>query len=86
VEASRNEIRKGHWLGRAHFDELATPIEKKSTAPWLKASKEGDAEVIRTIRMDANGKYGTWQKASPEEIEAGILANSFDEYQSKKVA
>src|SRR4051794_35558375 len=68
------------------FNELAAPIEQKAVAPWLKKFNENGAEVVKTIRMDANGKTGTWQHASQEEIANGIHAATFEEFQAKKVA
>ena len=79
VETGREEIRleSGVYDPR-RFDELAAPIEQKASAPWLKKRKfYGKDEEINVVDLDRRIE----RRATPEEIESGVYAEDFDEYQ-----
>jgi len=86
VEAARSELQKESGLDGETFENLAAPIEQKQAAPWLKKQIIDGKEVVQTIRLDANGKTGTWQKATADEISTGIFASTHAEYETKRRA
>ena len=57
----------------AEVAALADPV-------WLKKFNEDGVEVIRAVKWAPDGKTGSWTKATPEEIETGLLAETRDEF------
>jgi hypothetical protein len=79
VEAGRDEVRlEAGVFDPRKFDELAAPIEQKASAPWLRKRKfYGRDEEIKVVDLDRKVE----RPATPEEIENGVYAEDFDEYQ-----
>ena len=63
----------------AEVAALADPV-------WIKKFHEDGIEVIRTVKWAPDGKTGSWTKATPEEIETGLLAETRDEFDSLRAA
>ena len=63
----------------AEVAALADPV-------WLKKFNEDGVEVIRAVKWAPDGKSGSWAKATPEEIETGLLAETRDEFDSLRAA
>jgi hypothetical protein len=77
VEAARDEVRLEVGIHDvAKFNELAAPIEREHSAPWLRRTKEGVVVVDLEARCE--------RKATPAEVEAGVYYKNFDDYQQKK--
>jgi len=79
VETGREEIRLESGIFDPHkFDQLAAPIEKKASAPWLRKRKfPGEDEQINVVDLDRHVE----RPATPEEIESGVYAENFNHYQ-----
>jgi hypothetical protein len=81
VETGRDELRlEGGVFDPHEFDRLVAPIEAKHSAPWLKKFNENGVDVVRVMQWDEQKQTGGWSKASPEQITAGVLAGTWDEY------
>jgi hypothetical protein len=80
VETGRDEVRlEAGGLDERKFNELATPIEAKYDAPWLRRSRSASGtEEIRVVDLDR----GVERPATPDEIERGIFYNDFEQYKS----
>jgi hypothetical protein len=65
------------------FNEMATPIEAKHDAPWLKRSKNSSgAEEISVVDLDR----GVERLATPEEIVNGIEFRDYEHFMEGKAA
>jgi hypothetical protein len=74
VEAGRDEIRLEAGVFDPHkFDQLAAPVEQKVSAPWLR-KRSGQINVVDLERREE-------RPATPAEIETGVYAENFDDYQ-----
>ena len=74
VAAGRDEVRLEAGVFDPHkFDQLAAPIEQKVNAPWLR--KRG--EQINVVDLERREE----RPATPAEIETGVYAEDFDDYQ-----
>lgn len=84
VEAARDEVRIEVGIhDPAKFNELAAPIEAKHAAPWLRRRQGANgAEEVRVVDLDR----GVERPATPEEIADGVIAQTLDEYNQRKVA
>ena len=84
VETGRDEVRLEVGIhDPAKFNELATPVEAKHDAPWLRRSKNSSgAEEIRVVDLDRKVE----RPATPEEIENGIEYRDYDAYMKGKAA
>ena len=84
VEAARDEVRIEVGIhDPAKFNELATPVEAKQDAPWLRRSKTSNgAEEIVVVDLDR----GIERAANPEEVERGIFYSDFEHFKEGKAA
>jgi hypothetical protein len=81
VEAGRDEIRLEAGVFDPHkFNQLAAPVERKVSAPWLKKFREGGVEVVRKIEIGEGQKTGSAPLATPEDIERGVFADDAETY------
>lgn len=81
VEAARDEIRlELGILDPAKFNALASPIETKHSAPWLRRKKANGTEEVCVVDLDR----GVERPATPEEVERGIFYNDFEHYKEGK--
>jgi hypothetical protein len=75
VEAGRDEIRLEAGVFDPHkFNQLAAPVEQKVSAPWLR-KRSGQINVVDLERREE-------RPATPAEIETGVYAKDFDDYQT----
>jgi hypothetical protein len=84
VEAARHEVRVEVGIhDLAKFNELAAPIEKKHSAPWLRKKQLADGvEEVRVVDLEQRLE----RPATLQEMEEGIVAQTFDEYNERKIA
>jgi hypothetical protein len=81
VEAGRDEIRLEAGVFDPHkFNQLAAPVEQKSSAPWLQKWRENGVDVIRKIEIGEGQKTGRAPLATPEDIENGVFADDAETY------
>jgi predicted nucleic acid-binding Zn-ribbon protein len=76
VEAARDEVRLETGIHDVAFNELAAPIERKHSAPWLRRTKDGVVVVDLEKRCE--------RTATSAEIEAGVYYKNFDDYSNRK--
>jgi hypothetical protein len=82
TEIGRDEVRQEIGINDPRaFNELAKPFEAKHVAPWLKKMTENGVEVVRVLDWDEIRKTGSWRKPTAEQIDAGIIAETRDEYE-----
>jgi hypothetical protein len=84
VDAARDEVRLEVGIyDPAKFNELAAPIEAKHSAPWLRLTKGANGvDELRVVDLDQK----VLRPATPQEIADGIVAETLDEYNERKVA
>jgi hypothetical protein len=81
VETGRDEIRLEAGVFDPHkFNQLAAPVEQKSSAPWLQKWRENGVDVVRKIEIGEGQKTGTAPLATPEDIERGVFADDAETY------
>jgi hypothetical protein len=81
VRMAREELVIEADVDPAKFDAAAAPFEK-GTGPWLKKVRQGNEEVVRVVRWNANGNGGTLATPTPDELEQGVFYRDFDEYRA----
>jgi hypothetical protein len=84
VEAARDEVRLEVGIyDPAKFNELAVAIEAKHSAPWLRRTKGANGvEELRVVDLEQK----VLRPATLQEIADGIVAETLDEYNERKVA
>jgi hypothetical protein len=74
IEAARDEVRlEAGVIDRHKFDQLAAPIEQKTSAPWLRRNSQGAVNIVDLDRRIE-------RPATEAEIESGVFAKDFDDY------
>lgn len=63
-------------IDKQKWDELATPIEARHAAPWLRRRTQDGAEVIRVVDLE----QGVERPATPAEVESGVFFKNHDDY------
>lgn len=81
VRMAREELAIEAGVDPAKFDAAAAPFEK-GTGPWLKKVRQGNEEVVRVVRWNANGNGGTLGTPNTNELEHGVFYRDFDEYRA----
>jgi hypothetical protein len=74
VELGREEIIREAEADPHQFNQLAAPLEAKTSAPWLRRG--------RVVDLDR----GVEREPTAEELEHGIEAATFDEFNQRKAA
>jgi hypothetical protein len=68
------------------FEARAADAAKLEDQPWLKTFNENGIEVLRLFDWNEDTKSGSWSLPTSSQIEAGIVAQTKDEYEKLKDA
>lgn len=81
VRMAREELAIEAGVDPAKFDAAAAPFEK-GVGPWLKKVRQGNEEVTRVVRWNANGNGGTLATPTADELQQGVFYRDIDEYRA----
>jgi hypothetical protein len=90
IETCRDEIRKEtikadpKFADDDEFNGAVSEVMAQLDAPWLKLHKENGAEILRAFEWDEKTQTGVFRVATQEQIDAGIIADSKNEYEKIK--
>ncbi|NVN88596.1 MAG: hypothetical protein HXX15_21160 [Rhodopseudomonas sp.] len=62
------------------FHAVASAIEARTPALWIKPHTENGAEVMRWLDWNEESQSGTWRLAEQEHLDRGIVAKTRDEF------
>jgi hypothetical protein len=84
VETGRDEVRlEAGALDEGKFNEMASPIEAKHDAPWLRRRKGADGgDEIRVVDLDQRIE----RLATPEETATGIEYQTYEHFKERRTA
>jgi hypothetical protein len=81
VHMAREELAVEAGVDLARFDAAAAPFEK-APGPWLKKIRQGNDEVVRVVRWNADKSGGTLAVPTADELAAGHFYANIEEYRA----